>query len=120
MILLVAAAAVPAVAHAGDSADPAMSFQNNQSGRRDSLWNGVLIGAAAGVVAGMLIAPPAFCGSHDSECATIVRVAVGLPAIAGGIGIGALVDGLNSRDDRLGSPAGPRRRGAGVAVTWKF
>jgi hypothetical protein len=35
------------------------------------------------------------------SCATIVRVAIGLPAIAGGIGVGALVDGLKSRRDNL-------------------
>ena len=86
-------------------------FQTNQASQRDSLWNGILIGAGIGAVAGMLVAPPAFCGSHDSECATIVRVAIGLPAIAGGIGVGALVDGLQSR---RGNPV------SGMQVTWKF
>ena len=86
-------------------------FQISQSQKRDSIWNGLLIGAGVGAVAGMLIAPPAFCGSHDSECATIVRVAIGLPAIAGGIGIGALVDGLQSRRTTALS---------GVQISWRF
>jgi hypothetical protein len=71
--------------------------------RRDSLVNGMLIGAGIGAAAGMLVAPRAFCGAHDTECATIVRVAIGLPAIAGGLGVGALVDALNKDDAR---PAG--------------
>ena len=71
--------------------------------QRDSLVNGMLIGAGIGAVVGMLVAPPAFCGANDSECATIVRVAIGLPSIAGGLGVGALVDALNSKDAR---PAG--------------
>ncbi len=62
---------------------------------KDRLWNGMLIGAAIGAAAGMLVAPPAFCGRNDSECAAIVRVAIGLPAIGAGIGVGALVDGLH-------------------------
>ncbi|RPI55150.1 MAG: YtxH domain-containing protein [Acidobacteria bacterium] len=77
---------------------------------RDSVVNGMLIGAGIGAVVGMLIAPPAFCGAHDTECATIVRVAIGLPSIAGGLGIGALVDALNSKDAR---PAG-----VAVNVRW--
>ena len=85
--------------------------QSTQSQKRDSVWEGILIGAGIGAVAGMLIAPPAFCGSHDSECATIVRVAIGLPAIAGGIGIGALVDRLHSRRATALS---------GVQMSWRF
>jgi hypothetical protein len=49
---------------------------------RDSLWNGRLIGAGIGAAVGMLIAPQAMCGGNDTECAAIVRVAVGLPSIA--------------------------------------
>ena len=86
-------------------------FQSGRGGQRDRLWNGMLIGAGVGVAVGMLIAPQGFCGSNDSECAAIVRVAIGLPAIAGGIGIGALVDHLNS--DRDHRPAG-----AQVSVKW--
>jgi hypothetical protein len=87
-------------------------FQRDPSNSRDSLWNGMLIGAGIGAAVGMLIAPPAFCGGlHDSECAAIVRVAIGLPAIAGGLGAGALIDGLQSR---RGNPV------RGVQVNWTF
>jgi hypothetical protein len=79
------------------AASPLMFFQSDPSSDRDTLWNGVLIGAGVGAAVGMLIAPQAYCGAHDTECSTIVRVAIGLPAIAGGIGVGALVDGLMSR-----------------------
>jgi hypothetical protein len=69
--------------------------QTSRPPHRDRLWDGMLIGAAIGTVVGMVLAPPAFCGRNDSECAAIVRVAIGLPAIGAGIGIGALVDGLH-------------------------
>ena len=106
LLLLVLILAVPHLAHA----------QSAQGGKRDRLWNGMLIGAGVGAVAGMLIAPQALCGSHDTECAVIVRAAIGLPAIAGGIGIGALVDGLNSR-----SPSPQRAFGVrGVQMTVRF
>ena len=49
--------------------------------------------------------------AHDTECSTIVRVAIGLPAIAGGIGVGALVDSLMSRRS---SPV------SGLQVNWTF
>jgi len=75
---------------------PNTVLSQNSGQQRDSLVNGMLIGAGIGAVAGMLVAPPAFCGAHDTECATIVRVAIGLPAIAGGIGVGALVDALHN------------------------
>jgi hypothetical protein len=71
--------------------------------KRDSLANGMLIGAGVGVVVGVLVVPRAMCGANDSECSTIVRVAVGLPVVAGGIGIGALVDSRHKQDAR---PAG--------------
>ena len=86
-------------------------LQRDPSNDHDTLWNGVLIGAGVGAAVGMLIAPQAFCGGHDTECSTIVRVAIGLPAIAGGIGIGALVDVLMSRRN---SPV------SGVQLNWKF
>lgn len=81
---------------------PADAPAQGKSG--DKLWNGMLIGAGVGAAVGMLIAPPAFCGNNDSECAAIVRVAIGLPAIAGGVGIGALVDGLHKRDASMPFP----------------
>ena len=93
--------------------------QTNQSKDRDKLWNGMLIGAGIGAVVGMLVAPPAFCGNNDSECAAIVRVAIGLPAIAGGVGIGALVDGLQSRDASVPFRA-TKPRLSGVQMSVRF
>src|SRR5690349_5301289 len=54
LLLLVITLAVPQLAHA----------QSAQSGKRDRLWNGMLIGAGVGAVAGMLVAPQALCGSN--------------------------------------------------------
>ncbi len=81
----------------------AVQFHNDNQKKGDSLANGMLIGAGIGVVVGMLVVPRAMCGPNDSECSTIVRVAVGLPVVAGGIGIGALVDSRHKQDAR---PAG--------------
>ncbi len=67
-------------------------------GERDSLWNGILIGGAAGAVYGLAIAPPQFCGHNDAECAAIVKVAIGLPSMAAGAGIGALIDFFIGRE----------------------
>jgi hypothetical protein len=112
LFLLVASLAVPNLAHA----------QPSQKNDRDALWNGMLIGAGVGAAVGMLVAPQALCGSHDTECAVIVRAVIGLPAIAGGVGIGALVDGLMSRDGAV--PAGNGRttkpRVSGVQMSLRF
>jgi hypothetical protein len=70
---------------------------------RDSLANGLLIGAGIGAAVGMLLMPQLMCGAHDTECSTIVRAVIGLPSIAGGLGIGAIVDAVNKKDAR---PAG--------------
>lgn len=112
LFALVATLIVPDVARAQDS----------QSGKHDKLWNGMLIGAGIGVVAGMVVAPQALCGSHDTECAVIVRTAIGLPAIAGGIGIGALVDGLTHRNATVPFENGRDRkpRLSGVQMTVNF
>ncbi len=72
--------------------------------KSDSLANGMLVGAGIGAVVGMLVIPRAMCGPNDvGKCSTIGRVAIGLPAIAGGLGIGALVDSRHKQDAR---PAG--------------
>jgi hypothetical protein len=97
--------------------------QPNNRDDHDRLWNGMLIGAGVGAAVGMLVAPPAFCGGgHDSECAAIVRATIGLASIAGGIGVGALVDGLQHRDAttpfRNGRPVGPRLSGVQVSLTF--
>jgi hypothetical protein len=112
LFVLVATVIVPNVAHA----------QGSQSGKHDKLWNGMLIGAGIGAVAGMVVAPQALCGSHDTECAVIVRTAIGLPAIAGGIGIGALVDGMTHRNAAVPFENGRDRkpRLSGVQMTINF
>jgi hypothetical protein len=113
LLLLVVTLAAPNVALA----------QSNRNNDRDRLWNGMLIGAGIGAAVGMLVAPPAFCGGgHDTECATIVRATVGLGSIAAGVGIGALVDGLQQRDASMPFANGraPRPRLSGVQMTVRF
>ena len=110
VLLLIVMLAVPNLAQA----------QSHQTRDRDTLWNGILIGAGVGAAVGMLIAPPAFCGNNDSECAAIVRVAIGLPAIAGGVGIGALVDGLQSGPPSPQRGVGARPRLSGVQMSVRF
>ena len=131
VVLLVALLAAPGVTFAQElhipqgptKVEPYESalFQNDRP-KRDSLWNGMLIGAAIGVGVGMFILPYKICGSlDDSECSVIVRGAIGLPVIAGSIGVGALVDGLSSRDQR--APFAQRRvpsKRYGVQATVRF
>lgn len=112
-LLLVISLAVPNLAIA----------QTNQNNDRDRLWNGMLIGAGIGAAVGMLIAPPALCGGgHDTECAMIVRATFGLGSIAAGVGIGALVDGLQSRDAsmRLANGRAMKPRLSGAQMTVRF
>jgi hypothetical protein len=60
---------------------------------RDPLWNGMLIGAATGAGVGMWWVPKAHCKiEFNPECPTALRVAVGMPAVATGAAIGALID----------------------------
>ena len=58
-------------------------------GRRDSVWNGALIGAGIGGVGGAVWGRQT-CGSNDSECFAIA----GPVGILGGIGIGAAVGAI--------------------------
>ena len=60
--------------------------QNEPKGRRDSVWNGALIGGGIGAGGGYIWARN-ICGSNDSECFAIA----GPVGILGGIGIGAAV-----------------------------
>jgi hypothetical protein len=107
LLMCVALMAVPSTGVAGQGS-PSPRTLAKAIVSPETPWSPSAVGAALG----MLIAPRAFCGGgDDTECATIVRVAVGLPAIAGGIGVGALVDGLMSRRD-----AGV----SGIQVSWKF
>ena len=58
-------------------------------GNRDSIWNGVLLGAAAGGGGGYLWAYGQ-CDADDSECDAIARPI----GVVGGAAIGALVGGI--------------------------
>jgi hypothetical protein len=110
LLLLVMTLALPSIAQA----------QTNQNDDRDKLWNGVLIGAGVGAAVGMFVLPQYFCGAQDTECSTIVRATMGLISIGAGIGIGALVDGLQSRDGSvpfpIRRPAKPRLTGMQLSV----
>lgn len=61
----------------------------------DPLWNSMLLGAAAGAGVGLWYAPKAHCETDiNPECPGVLRAAVGIPAVAGGAALGALVDRL--------------------------
>ena len=112
LLLLVMTLALP-------NAAPA---QTNQNDDRDRLWNGVLIGAGVGTAVGMFVLPQYFCGAQDTECSAIVRATIGLISIGAGIGIGALVDGLQSRDASVPFSHGRvmRPRVSGAQLTVRF
>ena len=58
-------------------------------GRRDSVWNGALIGAGVGAAGGYFWARQ-LCGTNDAEC-----FAISAPAgVLGGAGIGALIGAI--------------------------
>jgi hypothetical protein len=61
--------------------------QNVQSGRRDSVWNGALIGAGVGAVGGYVWARNICGGTDDTECFLIS----GSVGILSGVGIGAII-----------------------------
>jgi hypothetical protein len=64
-----------------------------QRGKRDSVWNGILIGAGVGAVGGYIWARHE-CG-NDGECAAITNP-VGILAGAGiGAAIGAILDAFS-------------------------
>ena len=65
-----------------------------RSGRKDSVWDGALIGAAAGAGGGYLWARN-ICGANDAECFAIAGP-VGVLSGAGiGAAVGAIVDALH-------------------------
>jgi hypothetical protein len=95
----------------------------------DSVIEGVLIGGAVAAVGGMIVAPYALCGSNDSECSVIVRVAVGLPILAGGLIVGGLVDKFHVQGPVVWRDESGRRTarigtfrtgGAGVQFSLRF
>lgn len=62
--------------------------------QRDSIWNGLLIGAGAGAAGGYIWARHV-CGTSDSECFTISATAGALGGAAIGAAIGAILDALS-------------------------
>jgi hypothetical protein len=75
---------------------------------RDPLWNGMLIGAAAGAGVGMVWIPETSCNTDvNPECPWILRLSVGIPAVAGGAALGALID--RAVGPRRASAHGPTR-----------
>ena len=100
------------------------------AGGSDPVWEGLLIGGALGAVGGMVLAPPLFCGRNDQECTVIVRVAVGLPIMAGGFVAGALIDKFHQRGHLVWTSRSGRRvaqldplfvrAGAGVRLSARF
>jgi hypothetical protein len=75
---------------------------------RDALWNGMLIGAASGAGVGMWWVPKTHCNvEFNPECPARLRLVVGVPAVATGAAIGALID----------RAVAPRRASAGGTTT---
>lgn len=62
--------------------------------QRDSVWNGLLIGAGVGAASGYVWARH-LCGSNDPECFTISATAGVLGGAAIGAAIGAILDALS-------------------------
>jgi hypothetical protein len=91
--------------------------QTTAKTKRDPIWDGILIGAVVGAVVGFAVAPRAFCDLPDPECAAIVNLAIGLPAIGVGIGVGALVDSLHHQ--REIAPV-PFRSPRSLNLTFRF
>ncbi|MGH2793246.1 MAG: hypothetical protein ACRDKG_02975 [Actinomycetota bacterium] len=60
----------------------------------DSLRNGIIAGAIVGGIVGLVVVPATECKSSNPECPNLLRIGVGIPAVAGGAAIGALVDKL--------------------------
>ena len=75
--------------------------------RKDSLWNGVIIGAGLGALVGTLVS---FAVSDCSECSGFnVPLTFGVLGAGAGAGIGAGIDAWHQKRD---IPAGSRRRTA--------
>jgi hypothetical protein len=66
-----------------------------KGGQRDSVWDGLLIGAGIGAVGGYQWGRH-ICGSNDSECFAIAGTVGVLGGIAIGATIGAVVDRLHN------------------------
>ena len=85
---------------AGSARPPQTATPTPLSPKRDSLWNGVLIGAGVGAAVGAISAASDDRGNDDDfggGCATLAGPATGAGLAVGaliGAGIGALVDAL--------------------------
>lgn len=98
--------------------------------RTDSVWNGALIGLAVGLGTGIVLVR-GNCTAPDPECEAIVWAALGLPSIAVGTGVGALIDRAVGNGtiyvDRIRAPQRSMtispvvgRRGSGVRLSLRF
>jgi hypothetical protein len=92
--------------------------QTTAKTKHDRLWDGMLIGAGVGALVGFGLAPRAFCRRNDPECTAAVNLAIGLPAIGVGIGLGALADGLHHQQRGFG-PA-PFRSANSLNLNFRF
>jgi hypothetical protein len=68
--------------------------QNGTRERRDSLWNGAVIGGGVGAGGGYLWARN-MCGTNDSECFAIAGPVGILGGIGIGLAVGAVADALH-------------------------
>ena len=68
---------------------PLKTQERAPGGRRDSVWNGALIGAGVGAAGGAVWGLKT-CGSNDTECFAIA----GPVGVIGGAGIGAVVGAI--------------------------
>jgi hypothetical protein len=59
---------------------------------QDPLWEGMAIGAAVGAGVGLIAVPAKECTPVNPECPKMLRIGVGIPAIAVGAAVGALAD----------------------------
>jgi hypothetical protein len=66
-----------------------------KSGRRDSVWDGLLIGGGIGAAGGYLWARH-ICGSNDPECFAIAGTVGVLGGFGIGAAIGAIIDALHN------------------------
>jgi hypothetical protein len=59
---------------------------------QDPLWEGMAVGAAIGAGIGLIAVPEKECTPVNPECPKMLRIGVGIPAIALGAALGALAD----------------------------
>lgn len=73
---------------------PALSRQGGESGKRDSVWNGLLIGAGVGIGSGYVWGYKV-CGGNDDECFAIAGPAGMITGAGIGAAVGAIADLLH-------------------------